>query len=87
VERYLGLVVARLGHRSRAISHLESALARLRTSGSHPYIARTLLDLAAVLASGTPSETARAAELTREATDLAERFELDWEFHDHPTGL
>jgi hypothetical protein len=76
VERYLGLVVARLGDRPRAIVHLESALARLRAAGSLPFIARTALDLATLLESGTAADRSRAAALFAECAELAERFDL-----------
>ena len=76
VERYLGLVAAALGDRTRAIGHLESALARLGASGSTPYVARASLDLAKLLEGGTATERARAAALRAEAAGLAERFDL-----------
>lgn len=76
VERYLGLALAQLGERARAIEHLESALNRLREANAAPFIARTALDLAALLDSGNASESARAVVLRAEAEDLAERFDL-----------
>ena len=76
VERYLGLVVAALGDRARAIGHLESALVRLRGSASLPYLARASLDLARLLDAGTAAERKRAGALRAEAADLAVRFDL-----------
>jgi len=76
VARYRGLVAAVLGDRKSAIADLESALAMLRAAGSTPYLARTSLDLAAVLETGGSTERERAASLRREAAELAERFDL-----------
>jgi tetratricopeptide (TPR) repeat protein len=77
VERYLGLVVAALGDRARAIACLESALARLHASGSLPYIARPSIELATLLDSDSaPTARARAASLRKEAASIAERFDL-----------
>lgn len=76
VERYLGLVVAQLGDRPRAITHLESALARVRAVKGFPFIARIALDLAGLLESGSAAERERARALTREARELAEQFDL-----------
>ena len=76
VARYLGLVVAVLGDRTRAIELLDAALAQLRTSGLTPYLARTANDLAAVLETGTTVERERAAALRKEAAEISERFDL-----------
>ncbi len=76
VERYLGLVVTVLGDRPRAIGSFETALAQLTASGSTPYIARTSLELAKLLETGSSGERERAAILRAEATEIAERFDL-----------
>jgi len=76
VERYLGLVAATRGDRTRAIGHFESALVQLRTSGSLPYLARTSLDLAKLLDDGSTEERERSAALRGEAKELADRFDL-----------
>ncbi len=75
-ERYLGLVVSVLGDRARSIQLFETARARLQTAGSTPYLARTCLDLARVLETGTASERDRAAKLRAEAAELVDRFDL-----------
>ena len=76
VERYLGLVAAQLGDRARAITHLESALGRLRAAKSLPFVARTAIELAALLEAGSAAERERAARLVFEANELSERFDL-----------
>jgi hypothetical protein len=76
VERYLGLVVAELGDRPRAIAHHESAVARVRALKSFPFMARAALDLAALLESGTAAERERGRALVAEAAELSERFDL-----------
>jgi hypothetical protein len=67
-ERYLGIVLAALGDRERAIRHLESALERARTAKLPPAIAQIALDLANL--------GVRSADLSREARTLAEQLDL-----------
>ena len=70
--RYLGLLAATLGRTEAAVRHHEDALETNARAEAPPWIARSLLDLAAaLLARGGPGDDDRAADLLRRAAALA----------------
>jgi tetratricopeptide (TPR) repeat protein len=73
ISRYLGMLARVNGEYDRALQHLRHALARSRSLGSEPVVARTQLETAKVqLARDADGDLVRARELLAAAAATAE---------------
>jgi DNA-binding CsgD family transcriptional regulator/tetratricopeptide (TPR) repeat protein len=73
-DRYLGMLAATFGDRTRAAEHFEAALARDRAAGADTWVAHTAHEYGRLLEhGGAAGDAARARELLGEAAGLASR--------------